>query len=177
MTVGERSRGKERSGRALLGLLAAGLVAAAAPGWAEPPGWRPPKGPPPHGPPPPERFLEEHAERLGLDEETRAAIRGIAESSRARADAARDELDEEHAAMRELLEAEEPDVEAVMAQAERIGERETELRKIRLGAMLDIRRLLTPEQRAEMVRIREELGPPRWHRDRHSRESPPEEPR
>ena len=43
-----------------------------------------------------------------------------------------------------------------MQQAEAIGQAETELHKHRLAAMVQIRALLTDEQRAELMEIREE---------------------
>lgn len=131
---------------------------------------RPPGPPGPHGPP--ERFIEANAERLGLDEETLAAITAISEDSRERSEALREQLFEAHRKMHELLDADEPDEAAVMAQADATGALEVELRKERLRAMLRIRRLLTPEQRQELVRIREEMGPPHW---RERRGGPPDD--
>jgi Spy/CpxP family protein refolding chaperone len=163
-------------GRPVLAALAAlvGLTAPALPLKAEPPGsWGPPG-------PSPARFIEENAERLGLDAETRAAIQEIAAGSRAAERELRGRIRDAHGHMRELLEADQPDESAVMAQADVIGALEVEERKKMLSAVLRIRALLTPEQRAELVRIREELGPPRWHRWRHrddaKSEPPPEEP-
>jgi Spy/CpxP family protein refolding chaperone len=121
---------------------------------AQPPG--PPRG---HGPPPgppPERFIEEHAERLGLGDETLETIHEIVDESRERRKALRVELRDAHEKMRELLSQEEPDESAVMAQAEAVGELELEERKNRLRATLRIRALLTPEQRRELVQIRGE---------------------
>lgn len=118
----------------------------------------PPRG---HGPrpgPPPERFIEEHAERLGLGDETLETLHEIVDESRQRGKALRVELRDAHEKMRELLSREEPDESAVMKQAEAIGELELEERKNRLRATLRIRALLTPEQREELVRIREEGG-------------------
>jgi Spy/CpxP family protein refolding chaperone len=121
---------------------------------AQPP--RPPRG---HGPPPgppPERFIEEHAERLGLGDETLEALHEIVDESRERGKGLRVELRDAHEKMRELLSQEEPDESAVMKQAEAIGELELEERKNRLRATLRIRALLTPEQREELVQIRKE---------------------
>jgi hypothetical protein len=58
--------------------------------------------------------------------------------------------------MHDLLSQENPDEAAVMQQAEAIGQAETELHKHRIGALIKIRALLTDEQRAELIRIREE---------------------
>jgi Spy/CpxP family protein refolding chaperone len=106
-----------------------------------------------HGP---ERFIEEHAAELGLDDATRQAIDQIVDESRERARELHAELRDLHRGMRDLLSQDAPDESAVMQQAEAIGEAETELHKHRLGALIRIRALLTEEQRAELARIREE---------------------
>jgi Spy/CpxP family protein refolding chaperone len=102
------------------------------------------------------RFVARYAERLGLSEEQRAAVSQIVEASRARREALVDELEAARRDMRELLSQPVPDEGAVMAQAEVIGAGETELHKSRLRAMMEIRALLTPEQRAELLRMRDE---------------------
>ncbi|MEN8183256.1 MAG: Spy/CpxP family protein refolding chaperone [Myxococcota bacterium] len=102
------------------------------------------------------RFLEEHAERLGLDDETREEIRGLVEESRETNRELRGEVRDLHREMRGLLEAEDPDESAVMAQADAIGGLETELHKNRLATMLRIRARLSPEQRAKLVELRKE---------------------
>lgn len=116
----------------------------------------PPFGGPQRGRGGPERMLDEHAERLDLDDETRAAIDRIVLESRAEGRELRLDLHEAHSRLRDLLSQASPDEGAVMRQAEVIGELETAERKHRLRAMLRIRGLLTPEQREELVRIREE---------------------
>jgi Spy/CpxP family protein refolding chaperone len=117
---------------------------------AQPPGGGGPRRPPI------DQVLERHAERLGLDDATRARIREIADAARREAEPREQELRGLHDEMRALLEQESPEVDAVMGQAERIGTAETELQKQRLRTLLAIRALLTPEQRAELVRIHEE---------------------
>ena len=124
---------------------------------AEPPG--PPRGQGPHA----GRFIEQHAERIGLDAETLEAIQKIVDESRERGEGLRVELRDAHEEMRNLLSREGPDESAVMQQAEGIGELELEERKNRIRATLQIRALLTPEQREELIRIREESGRPWRH--------------
>jgi len=117
-------------------------------------GPRGPGGPPgDHGP---DRLIDEHADELGLDEDTREAIHGVVDGSRADARKLRRELRGLHDAMRTLLSQDDPDEAVVMKQAETIGKVETEMHKHRLSTLLAIRALLTPEQRAELTRIREE---------------------
>lgn len=109
-------------------------------------------------------FLEEHATRLGLNQETQDAIRKIIDESQ---DESRDlfqKLREARLKMRDLLSQDTPDDTAVMRQAEVLGPIETETRKHRLGTMLRILSLLTPEQRQELRRIRKESMPWKRHR-------------
>jgi Spy/CpxP family protein refolding chaperone len=133
-------------------LLVCGAFATAA--FAQPPGPGPGGGPPgPHGPPPIERMLERHADELGLDADTRAAIRAIAAEARKDEQPASEEVRLLQEQMRALLDAESPKLDDVMQLADRIGAAETELKKQRLRTMLEIRTLLTPEQRHTLVGI------------------------
>ncbi len=56
-----------------------------------------------------DRFIEEQAEQLGLDEQTMAAIRTIVDASRARGQSLRTELHTAYAQMRELHSRRRPD--------------------------------------------------------------------
>jgi Spy/CpxP family protein refolding chaperone len=58
--------------------------------------------------------------------------------------------------MRGLLEADSPKLDDVMQWADRVGAAETELKKQRLRTMLEVRALLSPEQRQKLVKIFEE---------------------
>jgi Spy/CpxP family protein refolding chaperone len=106
--------------------------------------------------PPLDAILERNAERLGLDAETLAKIRAAGDASRPEHERLEGEL---HALRREmwtLLSEDAPAPDAVMQLADRIGAAETALDKHRLATLLEIRALLTPEQRRELVRIHEE---------------------
>ena len=106
-----------------------------------------------HGP---GSLLEEHADQLGLDEETRDAIRDVVRESSQSNEELRDELRGLHRQMKELLSQDDPDESAVMMLADRIGLLETSLHKHRLAAMLEIRAALTPEQREQLAELRQE---------------------
>lgn len=113
-----------------------------------------PGGPGPAGPH--IGLIEEYAEELGLDEKTLEQIRAIVDESRARGEDIRAALQDAHGGLRELLDQDAPDFDTAMSQLETIGALEIEQRKNRLAAMLRIRQLLTPEQRATLSTIREE---------------------
>lgn len=145
---------------------------------AQPPGPDAGEGPPgggrhgPHGPPRIERVLERHAEELDLDADTHAAIRAIAAKAREADRPVADQLHTLHEHMRKLLDGDSPQQDDVMQWADRIGAAETELKKSRLRTMLEIRTLLTPEQRKKLVEIFEER---RGRRKGFAGESPPPE--
>jgi Spy/CpxP family protein refolding chaperone len=108
-------------------------------------------GPGVHG-----RFLEEHADRLDLDEEVRIAIRAIVKESRAKAEELHERLQQERVALHDMLEADTVDEAAVLEHAEVLGRIESEMVKHRLQSMLRVRSLLTPAQRQELKEIRRE---------------------
>src|SRR5262249_35028191 len=108
------------------------------------------------GPPPIDRVLEENAERLQLSDATRAQIQHISDASRSEAETHHEQLRALHDQMRGLLRQDTPDEAAVMRKADEIGAAETALQKQRLHTMIEIRALLTPAQRAELVKIFEE---------------------
>ncbi len=111
---------------------------------------------PGHEPPPLDALLERNAERLGLDADTLARVRTIVAASRPEHDRLADEVHALRLEMRALLSGDAPDRDAVMGLADRIGAAETALDKHRLATLLQIRMLLTPEQRRELVRIHDE---------------------
>jgi Spy/CpxP family protein refolding chaperone len=111
-------------------------------------------GPDPHRPV--GGLIERHAERLGLSGEARAAVQAVVDASGVRHAELLADLDAAREAMRGLLSLPVPDADAVMAQADAIGALETALHKNRLRAIMEIRALLTPEQRSELLRVREE---------------------
>jgi len=102
-------------------------------------------------------------ESLDLDDATRAKVDAAIEASRERSEEIRTELKSAHEAMRTLLEAEAPNADAVMTQADAIGALKTEMKKERLATMLEIRTLLTPEQRAGLKAFHAERRGKRGH--------------
>lgn len=112
----------------------------------------------------PAGFIEKYAERLEIDETTRGTIRRIVEEARTRGQEIRASLDQARAEMRNLLTQDSPDDTAVMRQTEKIGALRVERRKNRLRAMLQIRALLTPQQRQALTALREQERPYRRRR-------------
>ncbi len=67
------------------------------------------RGEPRHRGPGPERFLEEHAERLNLDDQTRTSLRAILDESKSSVQKPREELHQAHRRLRKILSEETPD--------------------------------------------------------------------
>ncbi len=108
------------------------------------------------GPPKIDFILEQYAERLQLEPETQQEIRRIAAASRSEGDGIRGRVRAERKELRAMLDAENPDEAEIMQKADAVGALRSEEHKNRLRALLRIRALLTPEQRAELVKIHRE---------------------
>jgi Spy/CpxP family protein refolding chaperone len=66
--------------------------------------------------------------------------------------------------MRNALDADSPVTDTVLAQADSIGALETQAKKIELQAVIEVRKLLTPEQWRQL-RAQRERGPGCRHDD------------
>jgi len=102
----------------------------------------------------PAGLIERHAKRLGVDEATVKKMRATMASSKSENDKLRKQVEGEQVALRKLMEQDVPDEAAVMAHADKIGALIAEQRKTALRAVLKVRGMLTPEQRAELAKIR-----------------------
>ncbi len=102
----------------------------------------------------PAGLIERHAKRLGVDEAMVKQMRETMDASRTENEKLRKNVEGEQVALRKLMEQDVPDEAAVMAHAEKIGALIGEQRKTALRAVLKVRGMLTPEQRAELAKIR-----------------------
>ena len=116
------------------------------------------------------RFIAMHAEELELDDAMRVRIESVVEDTRSEAEKLRRAERQAARTLRQLLELDEPNEQAVMDQANIVGELESQQRVLRIRAMLEIRSLLTPEQRSKLVELRSADKPDRSHRRREHRE-------
>jgi Spy/CpxP family protein refolding chaperone len=115
-----------------------------------------------------DRMLERDAERIGLDAATLARVRAIADAARLESEPLEEKREALHREMRATLDQAAPELDAVMRQADQIGTVDTELRKLHLKTLLEIRALLTPAQREALVRIHDERRAARGHRHRNA---------
>ena len=119
----------------------------------------PGKGPPGKGGgsaplPYPAGLIERNAKRLGVDQATIKQMREIMEGSKAANEKLRKQLEGEQVTLRKLMDQDLPDEAAVMAHADKVGALIAEQRKNSLRAVLKVRGMLTPAQRAELAKIR-----------------------
>lgn len=125
------------------------------------------------------KHFERLADELNIDPKMRASIKAQLEATRAEAKAKKQALHQEHEALRGLLEADAPDRAAVMAQIDKIGALRLEVHKLKIGAMIDLKAALSPEQRAQlktkMEAMREKRGK-RHGKRRHHRGDGDDEP-
>jgi Spy/CpxP family protein refolding chaperone len=98
----------------------------------------------------PLKRMESRLDGIGLAPETLASARTLLDKAREDQRGTRDQLRDARDRMHELMSADKPDTEAVLAQADTIGSLETSAKKARLKTMLDLRALLTPDQWAQL---------------------------
>lgn len=123
--------------------------------------------------------LDRAAERLGLDDATLEKVKARAYAAQKEAITAKAELKVARIELHRLLDADAPDKAAALAQVDRVGQLESALRRLKVSALLDIRGMLTPEQRAQlktMKRGRRGRDGRRGRGPRRGRRGPPDAP-
>ena len=95
-------------------------------------------------------FLDRQIQQLHLPAQTQSAVDAVIAQSRTQQDQLRDQIRAAHDSMKSLLEQDTPDENTVMAQADSIGQLMTQQRKNDLHAVIQVRSLLTPDQRAQL---------------------------
>ena len=126
----------------------------------------PPAGPDGPGGDPGARFQKMIA-NLGLDATQQEKVQAIFDNAKPRRDALRTQMREAFQQMRALLDQDTPDQNAVLAQADKLGQLSTEMHKQRLTTLLAVRAELRPDQRAKLKAEMMKHGPGgRWHHHR-----------
>tara|TARA_B100001093_G_scaffold481945_1_gene513137 strand:- start:151 stop:516 length:366 start_codon:yes stop_codon:yes gene_type:complete len=106
--------------------------------------------------------------KLGVDEAIQTKIKSVVFESRKKTIGLKAKRDEQRLELEQMMSVSEPERSAVMQMIEQIGQTTIAMRKLRVGTMLTIRSMLTPEQRTEltilMERRRSRQGHKRGHR-------------
>lgn len=103
----------------------------------------------------PER-IEEVAEQLELDQATIDVIKDEIFAARKEMVDLRAEVRRAHLELRQLMRQDAPDKAAVLSQVEKVGQRETALKKAHVELMLEVRAHLTQAQRRELRQLMRE---------------------
>lgn len=98
---------------------------------------------------------ERLARALGLTDEQRAKMREAHERQMRRSIAERADLKIAKLDLRKLVRADHPDQHAIEAQVDKIAGMRAELQKQRLATMIEIRAMLTADQRARLREMRD----------------------
>ena len=113
-------------------------------------------------------FLQRQLEKLELPAETRTKVDAVFAESRTSQEKLHEQIRAAHDSMRALLDQDSVDEAAVMAQADSIGALMTQARKQDLKTLIQVRSLLTPEQRASLDQQMEQ-GREHWKGMRHGK--------
>ena len=141
--------------------LTAVLLVDASAAWAGPHGRG--KGPG-HGRMLSPEMLERAADRLGLDDATLKSVKDQAYAAQKEMITLKADLQRARLDLRRMLDGEQPDRSQVMSQVDTVSKLQTALHKKRLGLMLDIRAMLTPDQVKQLKSMRGEMRS--WKRQR-----------
>lgn len=99
------------------------------------------------------RMLERAAERLELDDATLTAIKDqVYEAEKAGIDL-KAQLERAKLELRRVLDQDTPAKGDVMSRIDEVGRLETALRKHQIGLMIDVKAMLTPEQRKALKKM------------------------
>lgn len=113
-----------------------------------------PQGRPPGPPPPLAHVIERHADELKLDAATLDSILALQQQEREDSRELHESLREGRGRLRALMDSDEPDETAVVAQVEKLGALETQARLARIRTDLAVRALLTSEQLETLKSLR-----------------------
>jgi Spy/CpxP family protein refolding chaperone len=129
------------------------LSMAAAPALARPPGGGP-DGPPMLNP---ER-IDRLAGELNLPPQTVSRIKERLYAAKKEHVKLRADVESARLELHQMLDQDNPERSAVLRQVEAVGQKEIALQKLKIGALLDVRAMLTPEQRQKLRTLEEEHG-------------------
>ena len=114
------------------------------------------------------KMLDRVAERINLDDTTLESIKAkVYEGKKAKIDL-KAELDSKKLDLRHELDSQNPDRGKVMNLIDETGALHTKLKKLKIGLMLEIRSMLSPQQIKQMKKLRREFRG-KHHRSRGDR--------
>ncbi len=105
-------------------------------------------------------MIENVAEQLGLPEATMKQIRKLAYDTEKKVIELDGEMQGAFLELRRMMDEDKPDTEKTMKQVEKIGALDIRLRQEQIKLLLQVRELLTPEQRVKLRQLMPPRRPP-----------------
>jgi Spy/CpxP family protein refolding chaperone len=121
----------------------------------------------PGGGPGMEGRFEQELAKLGLSDAQNQKVQAILAAAKPQREEIRGQMRQAFQDMRALLDQDTPDRSAVLAQADHIGQIQTQAHKDMLTMLLAVRAELTPAQRTQLRESMREHMQGRWHRWHH----------
>jgi Spy/CpxP family protein refolding chaperone len=103
------------------------------------------------------RLVERNAERLELDEKTVAAVQALATEAGGQEEKRNKQMRDERLKLRDLLNEELPEEAALMKQVKVVSDLGVAIQKLQMETTLRVRKLLTPEQRKQLMELRKNV--------------------
>jgi Spy/CpxP family protein refolding chaperone len=117
----------------------------------------------------PPDFIMGNADAIGLTPEQRNAIRDIVQQAQTRFGEMQQQLKQEVDALGKAAEPVTADQAAVLAQFDKVADKEKEIKRYQLTMLMDLRKKLTDDQRAKLVEMRAKMTPPASLREKSDR--------
>lgn len=104
----------------------------------------------------PPDLIMSNADAIGLSQEQREAVRDLVQGAQGRFGELQQNLRTEVEALAKLAEPANADQAAVLAQFDKVADREKEIKRAQLSMLLELRKKLTDDQRAKLAQMRPE---------------------
>jgi Spy/CpxP family protein refolding chaperone len=104
----------------------------------------------------PPDFIMNNADAIGLSQDQRESIRDLVQGIQGRFAELQQQLKAEVEALAKVAEPANADQSAVLAQFDKVADREKEIKRAQLSMLLEIRKKLTDDQRAKLAQMRPE---------------------
>ncbi len=122
----------------------------------------------------PPDLIMNNADAIGLTQEQREAVRDLVQEAQPHFGEMQEQLRQEGDALAKLLDKPDADQAAVLAQADKLMDRERDVKHAQLTLLLSLRKKLTDDQRAKLAQLRPEKPggggfPPQELRDKMER--------
>ena len=102
--------------------------------------------------------IERIATKLGVDDSVKEQMKSAVVTAKQKSIELKSQIKTHRVILRQLMASDATNRTEVMNEIDTLGALQVEMRKLRVSTMLDIRALLTPEQRVQMKRLLKKRG-------------------